>query len=196
MSQARTMSQARQMAHLTKELSQAMEFRKSAIDAMREATTSLLAAYAVMRGEKFRDYRVAMQKFLSSLSRNVAAHRKAMAHQVAQTQKFLGAQARDVAAHRNATMNQIAHIGNARAKAASRLRSNLHSQADAMVTQAAAVVSQFADVRQKMAKRQKAALGADRQKLHKDMAAFVKSIHADRAKAQNIWSQFKLGRAA
>lgn len=190
------MSQARQMSRLTKEISQAAEFRKSAIDAMREATTSLLAACGEMRGEMTCDYRARTQKFLSSLSRSVASHRKAMAHQVAQTQKSLGAQARDVAAHRNATMNRIAGLGNARAKATSRLRSGLQNQVDALVAQTAELISQFANARQKMALRQKAALKSGRSKLHKNMAAFVRSTHADRMKAREIWSAAGFGDTA
>jgi hypothetical protein len=43
------------MARLTKELSQAAESRKSAIDAMRDATRTTLAECAEMRGEMVRD---------------------------------------------------------------------------------------------------------------------------------------------
>lgn len=189
------MSQAREMAHLAKKISRASELRSSAIDAMREATKSSLAACAQMRGEMVRDYRARTHKFLSALTRGVAAHRKAMAHQVAQTQKFLGSKAKDVAAHRNATMNQIARLRNARGKAASRLRSALQQQMDAMVTQTAEAVSQFADGHRKMAKQQKAMLRSGHRKLHKDSVAFVKSMHADRMKAQGIWSSFRLGEA-
>lgn len=197
------MSQSRQMAHLTKDLAHASEFRKSAIDAMREATKSLLATCADMRGEMVRDYRARTHKFLTSLSRDVAGHRKAMAHQVVQTQKFLGAKAKDVAAHRNATMNQIARFGSARHKAASRLRSGLEHQVDAIVMQAASLrsaaadaVAQLASANRKMAKQQKAALKSGHRKLHADTTKFVNAMHGDRMKAHDIWSGFKLGRAA
>jgi hypothetical protein len=191
------------MAHLTKDLAHASEFRLAAVDAMREATKSLLATCADMRGEMVRDYRVRTQKFLSALSRDVAGHRKAMAHQVAQTQKFLGGKANDVAAHRNATMNQIARFGSARHKAASRLRSSLQHQVDAIVTQAAQLrnaaadaVSEVAKAQGKMAKQQKAALKSGHRKLHADTSKFVNAIHADRMKAHEIWSGFKFGSAA
>ncbi|MFZ1992155.1 MAG: hypothetical protein WAW96_20565 [Alphaproteobacteria bacterium] len=197
------MSQAREMAHLTKDLAHASEFRLAAVDAIREARKSLLATCADMRGEMVRDYRVQTQKFLSALSRDVAGHRKAMAHQVAQTQKFLGAKAKDVAAHRNATMNQIARFGGARRKAASRLRSSLQHQVDAIVTQsaqlrnaAADAVSEVAKAHRKMAKQQKAALKSGHRKLHADTSKFVNAIHADRMKAHEIWSGLKFGSPA
>lgn len=187
-SEGMTMSQAREMAHLTKELSRALEFRKSAIVAMREATKSGLATCAQMRGEMARDYLARMHKFISSLAMDVAAHRQAMALQVAQTQKFLSDKAKDVAAHRNATMNRIARFGSDRSKAAGNLRSGLEQQMDAIVTQTADAVSKFADGHHKMAKQQKAALKSGYDKLHKDSVAFVKAMHADRMKAQGIWS--------
>lgn len=190
------MSQSREMAHLTKDIAHASEFRKSAIDAMREATKSLLTTCADMRGEMVRDYRVRTQKFLSALSKDVAGHRKAMAHQVIQTQKLLGAKAREGAAHRHATMNQIAQFGSARSKATSRLRNRLEHQVDAIVARTAEAMSQFSDARQKMAKQQNTALKSGRRKLHHDMSKFVKAMHVDRMKAQGIWSDFKLGNAA
>lgn len=190
------MSQAREMTHLTKELARATEFRIAAVDGIREATRSLLATCAEMRGDMVRDYRARTQKFLSALSREVAAHRKAMAHQVAQTQKFLGAKARDVAAHRNATMNQIARFGSSRSKATSRLRGRLQDQVDSIVTQTTEALSQLSDAHRKMAKQQHAMLKSGHRKLHKDTMAYVKSMHADRMKAQDVWSNFKLGKAA
>ena len=190
------MTQAREMAHLTKELSHASKFRTAAVDSMREATKSTLAECAEIRGEMAREYRAQAQKFLSALTRDVASHRKAMAHQVAQTQKVLGAKAKDVAAHRNATMNQIVRFGNARVKATSRLRDRLEQQVDAMIAQTAEAVTEMANAHGHMAKQQKARLKSGRHKLHKDSAAFLKSTHADRMKAQGIWSSFKLGGAA
>lgn len=190
------MSQSREMAHLTKDIAHASEFRKSAIEAMREATKSTLVECAEMRGELAHDYRARTHKFLSALTRDVAAHRKAMAHQIVQTQKFLGAKAREGAAHRHATMNEIARFGSARSKATSRLRDRLEHQVAAIVARTAEAMSQFSDAHQNMAKQQKTALKSGRRKLHHDMSKFVKAIHADRMKAQGIWSDFKLGNAA
>ncbi len=197
------MSQSRQMAHLTKELSQAAEFRKAAIDAMREAARSTLAECAEMRGETVRDYRARIHKFLSTLTGDVAAHRRAMAHQVAQTQKFLGAKAKNVAAQRHATMNEIARFANARGRAASQMRSGLQHQVAGIVLRtaqlrdaAADAVVELANAHRKMAKQQKAELKSGRHKLHAATVKFVDAMHADRMKAHEIWSGFKLGKAA
>ena len=65
------------MGRLARELSQASEFRTSAIDDMRRATQATLAACATMRGELLRDYRGQAQKFLSSLVRETSAQRRA-----------------------------------------------------------------------------------------------------------------------
>jgi hypothetical protein len=191
------------MAHLTKELSQAAAFRKSSIDAMRDATQATLAACAEMRGDMVRDYRSEMQKFLAALSRDVAAHRRAMAHQIAQTQKQLAATAKNMAAHRNATMNEIAHLASARARAASRMRSGLAHQVHdiAMKTAqlrdaAGATVLQLANAHRKMAKQQSADLKAGRRKLHTATTKFVDGMHAERMKTHEIWSDFKHGKAA
>jgi len=192
------MSQSREMGRLTKDLRQATEFRKSAIDAMRAATNATLTAFATMRGEMARDYRVQTHKFLSSLTRDVAAHRRATAHQIAQTQKFLGGKAKDVAAHRNATMNQVARFGSARRKATSQLRSSLERQVGALVERtrefrdvAAQIVPTLASAHQKMAKQQRASLDAGHRKLHASMAKALGALHADRMKAHDIWAAFK-----
>lgn len=197
------MSRPREMARLTKELSQAAAFRKSSIDTMRKATQATLAACAEMRGDMVHDYRSQMQKFLAALSRDVAAHRRAMAHQIAQTQKHLAAAARNVAAQRNATMNGIAHLGSARVRAASRMRSGLAHQVHDIAMQAAqlrdaagATVLRLADAHRKMAKQQSAELKAGRRKLHAATMKFVGGMHAERMKAHEIWSDFKDGKAA
>jgi hypothetical protein len=191
------------MARLTKELSQAAAFRKSAIDAMREATRATLAACTEMRGDMVRDYRAEMQKFLAALSRDVASHRRAMAHQVGQTQKHLAAAAKNVAAQRNATMNGIAHLGTARVRAASRMRSGLAHQVHDIAMQAAqlrdaagATVLRIADAHRKMAKQQSAALKAGHRKLHTTTMKLVGGMHAERMKTHEIWSDFKHGKAA
>ncbi len=182
---------------------QAAAFRKSSIDAMREATQATLSECAEMRGEMVRDYRADMQKFLAALSRDVAAHRRAMAHQVAQTQKHLVAKAKNVAAQRNATMNDIAHFANARMRAASRFRSGLQHQVHDIVTRTAelrdaagAAVLQLAHAHRKMAKQQAAELKAGRRKLHAGTMKFVDAMHADRMKTHEIWSDFKHSKAA
>lgn len=197
------MSRPREMARLTKELSQAAAFRKSSIDTMRKATQATLAACAEMRGDMVHDYRSQMQKFLAALSRDVAAHRRAMAHQIAQTQKHLAAAARNVAAQRNATMNGIAHLGSARVRAASRMRSGLAHRVHDIAMQAAqlrdaagATVLRLADAHRKMAKQQSAELKAGRRKLHAATMKFVGGMHAERMKAHEIWSDFKDGKAA
>ena len=197
------MSQSREMGRLTKELRQASDFRKSALDAMRESTQDTLMACATMRGESARDYRAQTQKFLSSLSREVAAHRRATAHKIAQTRKCLGSMAKNVAARRRATMNQIARSTAARSKAGNQMRENLGRQVTSIMNKASEVrnaaadaVSELADAHRRMAKHQRAALKSDRRKLRTETAKFVNAMHADRTKAREIWSAFKLGNAA
>ena len=197
------MSQSREMGRLAKDLRQASKLRSSAIDAMRQATESMLMACTTARGEMAQDYRMQAHKFLTSLVKDVAAHRRATAHQVAQTQKFLSSMGKDVASHRNATMNQIARLASARRKAASQLRSSLQRQFGALVEQtrefrsvAAQIVPTCASAHQKMAKRQRASLEAGHRKLHANMTGVLGAIHADRMKAQEIWSALKFGGAA
>jgi uncharacterized protein YdbL (DUF1318 family) len=197
------MSQAREMGRLTKDLCQASELRKSTIDAMRQATKSMLTACARARGEMVREYRLQAHRFLVSLTRDVAAHHRATANHIAQTRKSLGAMAKDVAAQRNATMNQIARLASARRKAASQLWSSLQRQVGAIVDEtrelrnaAAQIMPALASDHQKMAKRQRASLDAGHRKLHANMTRILGAIHADRMKAREIWSDFKLGGAA
>jgi hypothetical protein len=197
------MSQAQEIGRLTNELRQASELRRSTIDAMRQATRSMLTACATARGEMAHDYRMQAHKFLSSLTRDVAAHRRASANQMAKRQKFLDSMAKDMAADRNATMNHIARTANARNKAASRLRGSLRRQVVAIVEQtrefrnaAAQIVPALAGAHQKMAKHQRASLEAGHRKLHANMTRVLGAIHADRMKAHEIWSNFKLGGVA
>ena len=197
------MSRPREMARLTKELSQAAAFRKSMIEKMRKATQATLAECAEMRGEMVRDYRAEMQKFLAALSRDVAGHRRAMAHQIGQTQKQLAATVKNVAAHRNATMSEIAHFANARVRAASRFRTGLQHQVQDIAMQAAqlrdaagATVVQLANAHRKMAKHQTAGLKAGHRKLHAATMKFVDAMHADRMKTHEVWSDFKHSKAA
>ncbi len=197
------MSQSRKMGRLAKDICQASKLRTSAIDAMRQATKSMLTTCATARGEMAQDYRVQTHKFLTSLTRDVAAHNRATAHQVARTQKFLNAMGRDVAAHRKDTMNQVTRMASARRKAASQLRSSLQRQAGALVEQtrefrnaAAQIVPALARAQQKMAKRQRASLEAGRRKLHANMSSVLGALHADRMKAHEIWSGVKFGGAA
>ncbi len=190
------MSQSREIGRLTKELGQASEFRKSAIDVMCRTTQATLTACATMRGKMARDYRMQAHKFLASLTRDVAAHHRATVNHVAQTRKFLGSMAKDVAAHRNATMNQIARLTSARRKATSQLRSSLQRQVGAIVEQTRDFRNAAANASQKMAKQQKASLDSGHRKLHANMTRVLGAIHADRMKAHEIWSAFKLGSAA
>lgn len=197
------MSQSRQMARLTDEISQASKRRKSAIDAMRGAVKATLATCAHMRGESARDYRARMQEFLASLAKEATAHRQMVAHQIMQMQKFLRAQAQEVAAHRNTAMSQIAHFASSRRTAASHLRRSLQQQVGAIVTQAAALrdaaanaVSELASAQQKMAKQHRAALKSDRRKMHTDVTRFINAMHADRMKAHEKWSSLRQGSAA
>jgi hypothetical protein len=198
-----TMSRSRKMGRLTKELDQAAEFRKSAIDAMRRTTQATLTACASMRGETSRDYRARTQKFLASLVRDVAAHRRATAHQIAQTRRFLTSMAKDVAADRRATVNQLARFSSARRKAGSQMRGNLERQVTVVANKTAGIrdaaanaISEVANAHRRMARQQEAALRAGRRKLGADTARFVKAMHADRMKTHGIWSDFRLGRAA
>ena len=191
------MSQSREMGRLTKELGQASEFRKSAIDAMRQTTKSVLTTCATVRGEMARDYRRQAHKFLASLTRDVAAHRRATTNHVAQTRKFLSSMAKDVAAHCNATMHQIARLTSARRKATSQLQSSLQRQVGAIVEQTRDFRNAAASrARQKMAKQQRVSLDAGHRKLHTNMTKVLGAIHADRMKGHEIWSAFRLGGAA
>jgi uncharacterized membrane-anchored protein YhcB (DUF1043 family) len=194
------MSRSREMARLTKELSQAAEFRRTEIDAMRDATRATLAECAEMRGEMARDYRARMQKFLSALSQDVARHKRATAHQMAEIQRFLGTMGKNVAVQRNAAMNAVARFRSARSRAASRSRSGLQHDVGNIMMQtadlrqaAADAVAQFASEHRKLARQQQAQLKAGRRKLRAITGKFMDNEHADRMKAHRIWSDFQLG---
>ncbi len=190
------MLRSRQMARLTQELSRTSNLRRAAIDTMRDTTEAALAACAEMRGEMMRAYRARMHKFLSALSRDVAAHRRAVAHQVAQTRNFLGVQARNVASQRNATMSEMARIGDSRARAASRLRSALQHQVAELRGAAARAVAELSRAHRKMANKQKAELRSSRRRLRAATVKFIDAMHADRMKAHEVWRDFKGGTAA
>lgn len=197
------MSQSNDMDRLTKELRQAGKFRMAAIKEMRRAAKSTLEACATMRGEMARDYRAQTQKFLASLAKDVAAHRRATASQIERTQKFLASQFKDVAADRRGTANQIARCKSSRRKAAGPMRAGRQNQVDAIRKRAeelraaaALAVTNFASANEKMAKRQRASLASDRRKLRTHMAGFLGAIHADQMKAHNIWKSFGLNGGA
>jgi hypothetical protein len=81
------MSLEAEMGRLTREFSQASKFRTSALDGMRRATKATLMECATMRGNMMHDYRVQTHKFLASLARDVAAHRRATTKQVMQVMR-------------------------------------------------------------------------------------------------------------
>ena len=193
------MSQANDMDRLTKDLRQAGKFRMTAIKEMRRAAKSTLADCATMRGEMARDYRAQTQKFLASLAKDVAGHRRATAAQIAQTQKFLAGMCRDVGAHRRAAANEIARFRSTRSKAANQMRSSLRRQvgaikerAEELRSAAAQAVTNFASANEKMAKRQRASLAVDRRKLRTHVSGFLGAIHADQMKAHEFWKSFGL----
>ncbi len=170
------------MDRLTKDLRQASKFRVTAINEMRRATKSALTACARMRGETLHDYR-------------------------AQTQKFLVSLVKDVAAHRRATTKQVMRMVDTRRKAASQMRDGLERQARSLMEQtqefrnaAAEIVPALSRAHQKMATRQKASLKAGRRRLGAEVTKLRSSVRqdqqgvrADLMKAHGIWSAFKLG---
>ena len=81
------MSLETEMGRLTNHLSQASQFRASAIDGMRRAAQATLMECATMRGNMMHDYRVQTHKFLASLTKDVAAHRRATTKQVMQVMR-------------------------------------------------------------------------------------------------------------
>jgi hypothetical protein len=191
------------MDRLTKDLRQAGKFRMTAIKEMRRAAKSTLAECATMRGEMARDYRAQTQKFLASLAKDVAAHRRATASQIAQIQKFLGSQFKDVMADRRATGSQVSRFKSSRRKAASGMQASLHHQVEAIKKRtdelraaAAQAMKNFASANEKMAKRQQASLAADRRKLRTHVAGFLGAIHADQMKAHNTWKSFAMNGGA
>jgi hypothetical protein len=183
------MSQSRQMGHLTKELSQAKKFRKSAVENMRRSAQATLKACATMRGEAVRDYRAQTHKFLASLAKDVATFRHGSAHKITQIRK-------NVATGSRAMSNQRQRWTTARHKAGDQMRGALERQVSFIADKVAALRSDFSNAHQSMAKHQKTALTAGRRKLRADMTRYVNAAHADRAKAQGIWSAFRLAGAA
>jgi hypothetical protein len=184
-----TMSQTKEITRLTKDLDRASKLRKAATDAMRQATKSMLAACGTTRGELGREYAAQTRKFLASLGRDVAAYRRAMAHQIAKTKK-------NVAADRQATMSQVARWSGARSKASNLLHRDLERQAASVMTKTAQLRSELANAHRSMANRQEAALKSGHLKLHAGMAKVVNAMHADRMKAHGIWTNFRLGGVA
>lgn len=185
------MSQSSDMDRLTKDLRQAGKFRMTAIKEMRKAAKSTLEACATMRGEIARDYRAQTQKFLASLAKDVAGHRRATAHQIAHTQSFLAGMCKDVGNHRRAAAHEIARFRTTRSKAASHLRTGLRRQADAMTKQTENFMASLASAHKDMAKRQRSSLATGRRKLAAQIDSFLGAVHADRMKALDIWKSFE-----
>jgi uncharacterized protein YicC (UPF0701 family) len=183
------MSQSREISRLTKDLGRASELRKAATDAIRQTTKSMLAACATVRGELGREYGAQTRKFLASLAKDVAAYRRAMAHQIAKTKK-------NVAADRQATMRQITRWTGARSEASDMMHRDLERQATSIMNKTAELRSEFSDAHRNMAKQQEAALKSGHRKLHAGTARVVNAMHADRMKAQGIWANFRQGGAA
>jgi uncharacterized protein YicC (UPF0701 family) len=190
------MSQAREISRLTKDLGQAAKLRKAATDAMRLATKSMLASCATARGELGREYAAETRKFLASLGKDVAAFRRAMAHQIAKTRKDIAAMKKNVAAGRQAAMGQVTRWTSARSKASNLLHRDLERQAASIMSKTAQLRSEFANVHRNMAKQQEAALKSGHRKLHDGMARVVNVMHADRMKAHGILANFRLSGAA
>jgi hypothetical protein len=183
------MSQSQGISRLTKDLGRASELRNAATEAMRAASKSMLATRTTVRGELGREYVAHTRKFLASLAKDVAAYRRAMAHQIAKTRK-------GVAADRQATMNQLTRWMGARSKASNLLHHDLERQATSVMNKSAELRSGLSDARGKMAKQQQANLKSGHQKLRAGTARVVNAMHADRMKAHAIWSNFRVGGVA
>lgn len=168
------MSRTAEMGRLTKDFRQASQFRKTAIDDMRRATKSALLDCETLRGETMRDYR-------------------------AQTQKFLASLVKDVAGHRRATAKHVMRMIGARRKAASQLRDHLQRDMRSLMERthefrdaAAQIVPALARAHRKMATRQRASLDGGRRKLRAEVAKFLGAMHADRMGAHGNWAAFRL----
>jgi len=173
------------MDRLTKDLRQEGKFRMAAINEMRQAVKSTLAECATMRGEVARDYRAKTQKFLATLPKDLAAHRRETASQIAETQRCLAGMWRDVA-------NEMARFRTARSKAAIHTRSSLRRQVAAVAKQTENFLESTASAHHAMGKRQRASLASDRRHLATRTASFLHAAHADQEKAHNIWNSFEL----
>lgn len=178
------MTRSQEISRLTKDLSRASELRNEATDAMREATKSMLATCTMVRGELGREYAAQTHKFLTALGKDVAAYRRAMAHQVAKTKK-------NVAADHRAMMSQINRWMAARSKATKALHHDLEHEATSLMNKTAEFRSRLSDAHERMAMQQRANLKSGRQKLRVGTARFVHAAHAERMKAHAIWTNFK-----
>lgn len=183
------MSQSREINRLTKDLGRASDLRKAATDAMRQTTKSMLATCATVRGELGREYGAQTRKFLASLSKDVAAYRRAMAQQIAKTKK-------NVAAERHAMMNRMTRLMGARSKASDLLHRDLERQATSLMNKTAELRAGFSNAQRNMAKQQEAALKSGHRKLQAGTARIVHAMHADRMKAHAIWGNFRHRSAA
>jgi hypothetical protein len=183
------MSQSQEINRLTKDLGRASELRNEATEAMRAATKSMLATCTTVRGELGHEYAAQTHKFLASLAKDVAAYRRAMAHQVAKTKK-------NVAADRQAMMSQIARWMGARSKASKLLHHDLERHATSIMNKTAELRSGLSDVRGRMAKHQRVNLKSGHQKLRAGTGRFINAMHTDRMKAHAIWSSFRAGGVA
>lgn len=173
------------MDRLTKHLRQEGKCRMAAINEMRRAVKSTLAECATMRGEVAREYRAKTQKFLAALPKDLAAHRRATASQIAETQRSLAGMGRDVA-------NEMTRFNATRNKAANHMRSSLRRQVAAVAKQAEHFLESAASAHTAMAKRQRASLASGRRHLAAHTASFLHAAHADQVKAHNIWNSFEL----
>jgi hypothetical protein len=183
------MSQSQKMSRLTKDLGRATELRNDATEAMRAATKSMLTTCATVRGELGHEYATHTHKFLASLTKDVAAYRRAMSHQIAKTKK-------NVAADHQAMVSNIARWMGARSKASKQLHHDLQREATSVMNKTAELRSRISDAHERMAKQQRANLKSGHQKLRTGTARFVNAMHADRMKAHAIWSNFRAGSAA
>ena len=112
-----------------------------------------------------------------------------MANQIAKTRKT-------VAADRQVTMSRLARLAGARSKASNLLHRDLERQAMIVVNKSLELRTGLCDARERMAKQQQVHLKHGHQRLHAGMTKVVDAIHADRMKAQAIWSSFRAGSVA
>lgn len=173
------------MNRLTKDLRQEGKFRMAAINEMRRAVKSTLAECATMRGEVAREYRAKTHKFLATLPKDLAAHRRATASQIAETQRSLAGMWREVA-------NEMARFRAVRNKAAIHTRSSLRRQVGAIAKQTEHFLASAGSAHSAMGKRQHASLASGRRQLATQTAGFLHAAHTDQEKAHNIWNSFEL----
>lgn len=173
-----SMSLSTDMDRLTAEIRQAAEFRKAAINDLRGAVKSTLAACATMRGEAARDFRAESQKYLAALAKDTAAL------------------AKEVSRQQRATATHMTRVASARRKAGRKMRSNLSREVGAIMKEAHALQAGAIDMvmslgvaSQKRAEQQRAVLGGARRKLRADNSRSVGGMRADRMKARAMWSK-------